>query len=68
MELCELINQIHEAMGRELSDEYLASNGCSTREEVGIGEYLYGIVMCPISWVLPYLEELNELRSKNRKD
>lgn len=55
-------------MGRELSDEYLASKGCSAREEVGIGEYPYGIVMCPISWVLPYLEELNELRSKNRKD
>lgn len=64
MNLNELIKKIEETNDcKSLSDEYLAEHGCSTREDIGIDEYSYGIVMCPVDWVLPYLKELVELRS-----
>lgn len=69
MKLNELIKEIKEINdNRALSDEYLAKHGYSTRKEVGIGEYSYGIVMCPVDLVLPYLEELVELRSSKSWD
>ena len=52
---------------KDLSDSYLAKMGCSTREDIGIKEYPYGITMIPCSWVLPYLEELKEMRNKSWK-
>ena len=63
MKLEELLNEMEERMNnRDLSDEYLSNNGNSTREEIGIGEYNYGITMVPCSWVYPYLEELRRLK------
>lgn len=63
-----LIDDIKEKMSsRDLSDGYLKENGCSTRNEVGIGEYSYGITMIPCSWVIDYLEECLELRKENKK-
>lgn len=47
-----------ESRRKSLSDGWLEEHGHSTRENVGIGEYAYGIVMVPEEWVLPYLKEL----------
>ena len=62
--LQELIKEIEtKRSSRSLSDEYLSDHNCSTRDDVGIGEYAYGIVMIPEDWVLPYLKysmKLNE--------
>ena len=59
MDLEELIAQIKEKMlHRDLSDEYLEEHNHSTREEIGIGEYAYGITMIPCEWILPFLEDL----------
>lgn len=46
------------ANSKSLSDGWLREHGKSTREDVGIGEYAYGIVMVPEDWVLLYLKEL----------
>lgn len=63
MKLNELIQQMEEKMNnRDLSDDYLRETGNPTREELGIGEYHYGIVTVPCSWVYPYLEELRRLK------
>lgn len=62
MELDELIKTIEDNSKKELSDEYLEKNGNSTRKDVGVGEYSYGIVMVPIEWVLPHLKELREYK------
>ena len=65
MELHELLNEMKEKMrNRDLSDEYLREHDCSTRNEIGIGEYSYGITMIPCSWIYPYLEELRQLKAK----
>ena len=45
------------ANSKSLSDGWLREHENSTREDVGIGEYAYGIVMVPEDWVLPYLKE-----------
>lgn len=45
------------ANSKSFSDGWLREHGNSTREDVGIGEYAYGIVMVPEDWVLPYLKE-----------
>lgn len=69
MDLYKLINELNEAVNsRDLSDEYLEKNNCSTREEVGIGEYSYGITMVPADWVLPFLEELKQRRISDSYD
>lgn len=61
MELEELIETMEIRMkARDLSDAYLSHVGASTREEIGIGEYAYGITMVPCDWVLPYLKQLEE--------
>ena len=59
----EMLNEMKEKMrNRDLSDDYLRENNCSTRDEIGIGEYSYGITMVPCKWVYPYLEELRKLK------
>ena len=40
----------------DLSDKYLKDNDKPTREEIGIGEYAYGITMIPCSWVIKFLK------------
>lgn len=61
-ELKDLIAEIKaKEENRGLSDEYLKEHNMSTREEIGIGEYAYGIIMIPEEFVLPYLEELGKL-------
>ena len=63
MKLEELLKEMEEKMnGKDLSDEYLSKYNHSTRGEIGIGEYAYGITMMPCSWAYPYLEELRRLR------
>ena len=60
-----LIEMIEEESGRKsLSDGYLRDHGGHTRDEIGVGEYQYGIVMVPEDWVLPYLKRLYELYSQ----
>lgn len=61
-ELDSLILQIEEYSKRKsLSDTYLREHECNTREDIGIGEYAYGIVLVPEDWVLPYLKELSNI-------
>lgn len=68
MELEDLIETMKERMLHyDLSDAYLSHAGNSTREEVGIGEYSYGITMVPCDWVIKYLEELLERRNKDEQ-
>lgn len=63
MTLDELIKKIDELQNNKaLSDEFLIERGCRTRDEVGIGEYRYGIIMMPVDFILPYLEELREIK------
>lgn len=63
-DLEDLIKDIRSSMSaRDLSDGYLSENGNSTRDEIGIGEYSYGISMIPCSWVIKHLE--NYLKLKN---
>jgi len=64
----EFIEEIKEKMlHRDLSDEYLREHNHSTREEIGIGEYAYGITMIPCEWILPFLEDL-KLAKESLKD
>lgn len=57
--LRQLIEAIEsKSQSKSLSDGWLEEHGHGTREDVGIGEYAYGIVMVPEDWVLPYLKEL----------
>lgn len=67
--LDELIEDIEEkCRARDLSDAYLSQCGASTREDMGIGEYFYGITMVPASWILPYLKQLQDiLGEKNER-
>lgn len=63
MKLEKLLEEMEEKMNnKDLSDDYLLENNCSTRDRIGIGEYSYGIVMVPCSWVYPYLEELRRIK------
>lgn len=58
-ELDYFLEEMENKMGnRDLSDDYLREHNLSTREEIGIGEYAYGITMIPCSWVYPYLVKL----------
>lgn len=60
--LDDLIKDMKSAMrSRDLSDSYLRENGCSDREEIGIGEYSYGISMIPCSWVYQHLLNYSSL-------
>ena len=63
--LNELIEQIEQTNNRySLSDEYLKEENHLTRDEVGIGEMSYGIVMIPVDWILPYLKQLKDLKEE----
>ena len=76
MNLDDLLNEMSEKMrNRDLSDKYLREHNNSTREEIGIGEYAYGITMIPCEWVYEYLsdykrvlKENEELKAKYDKD
>ena len=65
-----LIKEIDEKCNRyDFSDEYLSENGHTTRDEVGIGEYVYGITMIPCEYIKPYLNELQEIyHGTNKSD
>lgn len=57
-----LIEEIEaKSKARSLSDEYLKEHNCPTRDNVGISEYVYGIIMIPEDFVLPYLKELRRI-------
>ena len=63
--LNDLIEQIEQANKRySLSDQYLEENNHLTRDEIGIGEMSYGIVMIPVDWILPYLKQLKDLKEE----
>ena len=63
--LNDLIEQIEQANKRySLSDQYLEENNHLTRDEIGIGEMSYGIVMIPVDWILPYLKQLRDLKEE----
>ena len=63
--LVNLIDEIEQADKRySLSDEYLKEENHLTRDEVGIGEMSYGIVMIPVDWILPYLKQLKDLKEE----
>lgn len=66
--LDELIKEIEKKdKARGLSDEYLREHHYMTREELGIGEYSYGVIMIPTDFVLDYLKELQEQQEANKK-
>lgn len=63
--LNDLIEQIEQANKcYSLSDQYLEENNHLTRDEIGIGEMSYGIVMIPVDWILPYLKQLKDLKEE----
>ena len=63
--LNDFIEQIEQANKRySLSDQYLEENNHLTRDEIGIGEMSYGIVMIPVDWILPYLKQLKDLKEE----
>lgn len=66
MNLDDLLNEMSEKMrNRDLSDEYLREHNNSTREEIGIGEYAYGITMIPCEWVYEYLSDYKRVLKEN---
>lgn len=66
MNLDDLLNEMSEKMrNRDLSDEYLREHNNSTREEIGIGEYAYGITMIPCEWVYKYLSDYKRVLKEN---
>lgn len=67
MNLDDLLNEMSEKMrNRDLSDEYLREHNNSTREEIGIGEYAYGITMIPCKWVYEYLSDYKRVLEINK--
>lgn len=68
MNLDDLLNEMSEKIrNRDLSDEYLREHNNSTREEIGIGEYAYGITMIPCEWVYEYLSEYKRVLKENEE-
>lgn len=66
MSLDDLLNEMNEKMKtRDLSDDYLREHNNSTREEIGIGEYAYGITMIPCKWVYEYLSDYKRVLKEN---
>ena len=66
MNLDDLLNEMSEKIrNRDLSDEYLREHNNSTREEIGIGEYAYGITMIPCEWVYKYLSDYKRVLEMN---
>lgn len=53
---------------KSLSDEYLSSINHSTRAEYNVAEEKdYGIVWVLADYVLPYLEQLNQVNNKSNE-
>jgi hypothetical protein len=68
MNLDDLLNEMSEKIrNRDLSDEYLREHNNSTREEIGIGEYAYGITMIPCEWVYEYLSDYKRVLKENEQ-
>ena len=68
MSLDDLLNEMNEKMKtRDLSDDYLREHNNSTREEIGIGEYAYGITMIPCKWVYEYLSDYKRVLKENEQ-
>ncbi len=68
MNLDDLLNEMSEKIrNRDLSDEYLREHNNSTREEIGIGEYAYGITMIPCEWVYEYLSDYKRVLKENEE-
>ena len=68
MNLDDLLNEMSEKIkNRDLSDEYLREHNNSTREEIGIEEYAYGITMIPCEWVYEYLSYYKRVLKENEK-
>ena len=66
MNLDDLLNEMSEKIrNRDLSDEYLREHNNSTREEIGIGEYAYGITMISCEWVYEYLSDYKRVLKEN---
>lgn len=68
MNLDDLLNEMSQKIrNRDLSDEYLREHNNSTREEIGIGEYAYGITMIPCEWVYEYLSNYKRVLKENEE-
>ena len=68
MNLDDLLNEMSEKIrNRDLSDKYLREHNNSTREEIGIGEYAYGITMIPCEWVYEYLSDYKRVLKENEE-
>lgn len=68
MNLDDLLNEMSEKIrNRDLSDEYLREHNNSTREEIGIGKYAYGITMIPCKWVYEYLSDYKRVLKENEE-
>lgn len=68
MNLDDLLNEMSEKIRkRDLSDDYLREHNLSTREEIGIGEYAYGITMIPCEWVYEYLSDYKRVLKKHEE-
>lgn len=66
MNLDDLLKEMKEKMQKkDLSDEYLEKNGNTTRTEIGIGEYSYGITTVPCEWVYDFLSDYKRVLKTN---
>ncbi len=66
MNLDDLLKEMKEKMQKkDLSDEYLEKNGNTTRTEIGIGEYSYGITTIPCEWVYDFLSDYKRVLKEN---
>ena len=66
MNLDDLLKEMKEKMQKkDLSDEYLGKNGNTTRTEIGIGEYSYGITTIPCEWVYDFLSDYKRVLKEN---
>ena len=68
MNLDDLLKEMKEKMQKkDLSDEYLEKNGNTTRTEIGIGEYSYGITTIPCEWVYDFLLDYKRVLKENEE-
>lgn len=68
MNLDDLLKEMKEKMQKkDLSDEYLEKNGNTTRTEIGIGEYSYGITTIPCEWVYDFLSDYKRVLKENEE-
>ena len=68
MNLDDLLKEMKEKMqSRDLSDKYLKENDKTTRTEMGIGEYSYGITTVPCEWVYDFLSDYKRVLKENEE-